>query len=576
MALQFNGVDQSCDSNPDLTTVGIVTLCFWINWDVNGSADDLAFEYTEIGTNYFATRGFVVDWDFSGITNTVAVGCGSAIGSASFCTFPKPTIGQWHQIVVCFDRANANGVSAVYVNGIPQTLLNGATEALEPTFGQGNPMFLFMMSRRNAALFGAGKLAEVAVFPGITLSREEAVALTYGVNPLELRTDVIPYYYPMDGDLNMATQERSGRLGLSNNGAVAVSEHPPVDLEIEDWYGSFVQVSAESGGPTSHLGSLLLDSTTDQKILTSVSQVASWLLSENSNLTLSSATNKNTTVRADSQSSFTDTALMSRGGSLRWSGNVNLNLFSNVGRSGRLRIDAISNLYNASAVSRRGQFQPSAQSDLRQSAGVIHQTSIFVPAASDLYMSVLASATELGNLDLSSITSLAFIAQKVTAASFGMTSISNLSTRAAVAKSTTLGPNAQSNLFTDALGSVSELGQIDWSGNSNLSMSARLNQVGRIALSENSNLSLIGVKQVLGAYIFEAADTSRISGLRSAGGIINLSSEGLLRSAGRLQSRGRVEIGGESYLIMDWDTGPTPEAPNFRKVITFILPFKKR
>lgn len=247
MALRFNGTSSFARTPTiDLTGYSTLTLSFWLYWDVYATNDDLCLE-TSANAND-SIGAFFIDPNMGGSSDILIV-INANGGAFSGVQFPRTnvTAATWNHWIITMDRAaGAQQVRNVYINGVSIALNNTFTNTTSGNFG--NYQWHFM-SRNGAFLFGAGKLAEFAAFPGALLSQNEALALYYGVNPLELRADVKPYYWKMEGDAQLYSQDSSAQSLDFTPTAVEIDDHPPIGLEYDFWYSSSVEnLPQEQGG----------------------------------------------------------------------------------------------------------------------------------------------------------------------------------------------------------------------------------------------------------------------------------------------------------------------------------------
>lgn len=163
-ARQFNGTDQALESasNVDLSSYTKITVAFWIWWDSFGTNDDLAMEHSNAGD----VAGFNVDLNCGFCAGTdVAAGVFDA-GVVFHAERFRPTSGlsaaTWQHHVVTFDKTQSGGdVTHWYVNGSDA----GTPQGGNPTTNFASTK-LYVMSRNSSSLFGAGRIAELAIWGG--------------------------------------------------------------------------------------------------------------------------------------------------------------------------------------------------------------------------------------------------------------------------------------------------------------------------------------------------------------------------------------------------------------------------
>src|SRR6185436_8292105 len=174
--------------NVDLSGVNKLSLSFWMWWDTFANDDDLAFEFT---ANYgVATGGFLVDPNSGTIPNKFEVALRGDVGTCA-ANFTRPSAAAWHHYTILLDKsASSHEVAAVYVDGSSQTL--SYTFDSDNTNNFANSTLNFM-SRNNSALFGAGRMCEVAIYPGLLLSTSQITTLADGFAPTVVAPTSKPY-----------------------------------------------------------------------------------------------------------------------------------------------------------------------------------------------------------------------------------------------------------------------------------------------------------------------------------------------------------------------------------------------
>ncbi len=200
-ATSFDGTNDFGSVAVNLSAVSVLTLEFWLKWDNNANDDDLAFEFSP---NYNASDGFIVDPNSSTSGGRYEFGFHDVPDGTSVRyvvdAFTRPSQGAWHHIVHIMDRTT--WTNTAYVDGklVSLTATNHAGVGLAG-FGNFANSTLYVMCRNNAALFGAGDLAHVALYSGaLSKARVEAhYAAALAVPP----------------------EEHSGSAAVSGGGSVA-------------------------------------------------------------------------------------------------------------------------------------------------------------------------------------------------------------------------------------------------------------------------------------------------------------------------------------------------------------------
>lgn len=170
---EFDGTNDGAQTGTiDLSSVSTLTISMWLWWNSYGSADDIALETS---ANYNSNDGaIIIDPDWSASAN-FATGLRTGAGTFNIYTFPRPTAARWNHYVFCYDRGGgAQQVTAVYVNGVSQTLTSAFTSSTSGNFG--NHQWNFMARNNGSAIQGDGVLDDVSIHSRV-LSASEALQL---------------------------------------------------------------------------------------------------------------------------------------------------------------------------------------------------------------------------------------------------------------------------------------------------------------------------------------------------------------------------------------------------------------
>ena len=171
-SLRGNGA-AACASIPlDLSAYNKLSISFWLYWDAYAADDDLALEFTPNANN---ENGFFVDPNYSG-TAHLHTSIGQAGAPTNSVTFDRPIAAAWNHLVFNFDRTLGSSVSAhqFFINGIDKPVIaQQNAQALTGNFANST---LFLFSRNNASLFGAGRMQNLVIRGGYRMSAAEAKA----------------------------------------------------------------------------------------------------------------------------------------------------------------------------------------------------------------------------------------------------------------------------------------------------------------------------------------------------------------------------------------------------------------
>lgn len=149
----------------DLTAYSKLSISFWLYWDAYANDYDMAMEY---GTGAGSAGEFYISPNYSGGTNwEIAV---FSLGGNANCRFVRPSAAAWHHYVINIETGVVGGVRSVYVDSVSQSL----TTANTPTGNLANKT-LNILNRNSASLFGAGRMQNLVLRAGYTMSQAEAL-----------------------------------------------------------------------------------------------------------------------------------------------------------------------------------------------------------------------------------------------------------------------------------------------------------------------------------------------------------------------------------------------------------------
>lgn len=233
MARQTNGTTHTLTSAATVNLSGSqkCALSFWLWWVGYANDDDLALDF---GTGSSA-GGFTVDPNAASSTRFTVFTYDAGASNLASTDVNRTEIaaGQWNHIVVNFDRALAGGtaVHEFYINGAA-AVDNNHNSTGNPTGNFGN-LTLYLMSRSGSSLFGAGRIAEVALWSGIELSSGNVSSLYNsgaGVVATSVQSGSLAYYWPLCGAAS-PEPATTGGVDMTVTGALEVS-HPISGADI--------------------------------------------------------------------------------------------------------------------------------------------------------------------------------------------------------------------------------------------------------------------------------------------------------------------------------------------------------
>lgn len=221
MARLTNGTNQSLESGSALafSSATQLTISTWLYWDAFSNDNMVALESS---SNYNsgadgAVRFIMIPNDSVSAKFAVNV---KGVGYNK-SEFTRPSAGVYHHYMMLFDLNVANEVPNVYVDAVDQTLTHSAST---DNTGPFSDQVLYAMSRGNASLFAAGRIAEIAIWTGINLSAANATSLFGGALPSTIAAGNLAYYWKLCGQTSPEPPAVGG-IDMTVNGATFVG-HP--------------------------------------------------------------------------------------------------------------------------------------------------------------------------------------------------------------------------------------------------------------------------------------------------------------------------------------------------------------
>lgn len=220
-ARQTNGTNQTVISASALNygSANILSISFWLYWDAFANDDDIAVETQSVATGGASDSTFTVDPNAAAGSFLVGV-IGGAGGS--FVTFTRPSAAAWHHYLVNIDVNSAIDIPTVYLDAASQVLTHTGANNGVGSLIFSNTRKLNLMSRDNASLFGAGRIADVAVWTGVNLSGADATSLNGGASPTSISPGNLLYYWKLCGDAS-PEPPTTGSIDMTVTGATQVA-----------------------------------------------------------------------------------------------------------------------------------------------------------------------------------------------------------------------------------------------------------------------------------------------------------------------------------------------------------------
>jgi hypothetical protein len=193
VARTFNGSSDAFGSsaavNISAAGTGAITLSFFLWWDSFGNDDQLALE---LSANYNSNAGsFIINPNSSG-AGAFEYSHSNGAGGYRSGNFTRPSAAAWHHYMLVMDTTDTL-LHVAYVDGSVVTTNVGANGG-GATWNAGYT--LYGMSRAAGALFGDGRMAELAIWTS-ALTSGNASSLAGGTLASAIGTPA--YYWKMCG-----------------------------------------------------------------------------------------------------------------------------------------------------------------------------------------------------------------------------------------------------------------------------------------------------------------------------------------------------------------------------------------
>ena len=247
MAINFSGTAERLEytsSNVEQVTA-LVAFSVWFNKDSSSTISRALMLGGGAGGD-----GFMVAFNFSSFNGVDIVGSrnsGNWGGQANGKLRAATTVGQWHH--VC-GTVSANGLSeagskeilSAYLDGVLMTDTGGG--AASP--GSGNTI-VSIAARAGGTSHFDGQLAEVAIWEGVEITSEEALALAAGAPATSIQSQAIKFYSRLDeiNSSDLITGNAVTVVGTPDN-----TEHAPVTQVPLNAVVPTVSVGGQNLSPT--------------------------------------------------------------------------------------------------------------------------------------------------------------------------------------------------------------------------------------------------------------------------------------------------------------------------------------
>lgn len=226
-ARQTNGTTQYLNSASALTLATTkITVAFWLYWDAFANDSDMAMSYPH-STSF--TAGFVIQPNQSSGVYEISE-LNNAPNAFNVGRITRPSAATWHHYVFCMDRTTGavQSLTCAYIDGSSVAVTDGTVSSLASSnLGSHTLTLMAEDAAGTPANFGAGRIAEVAIYSGYLFTGTDATNL-YNSGNGALATSVqggsLAYYWQLCGTASPETAT-TGSINMTVTGATAVA-HP--------------------------------------------------------------------------------------------------------------------------------------------------------------------------------------------------------------------------------------------------------------------------------------------------------------------------------------------------------------
>jgi hypothetical protein len=156
----------------DLSPYTKLSVSFWLWCNSFANNDAMALEYGT--TNSATSPGFVVDPNSS--DGRFGVGVSSTSGTAKYNSWScvRPSASAWHHYTINYNRTTGTSQSTnIYIDGVLQSVnAIGQVSDVADNFANST---LYIFSRNNTTLFCAGRLQNLVLRAGYSMTADEAL-----------------------------------------------------------------------------------------------------------------------------------------------------------------------------------------------------------------------------------------------------------------------------------------------------------------------------------------------------------------------------------------------------------------
>jgi len=160
-ALDFDGTSGYVVTPTISNLSSIITVSFWLNWDIYVNDEDIAIESSVDSTAN--DNAILIDPNASAPAGSAGrFAFGIHTGDFRYESFVRPSAGMFHHYSLIFDNSTSAGDVYAYVDGVLQaTTLD---KDLKTASGNLGSYSWYLMSRAGTSLFGAGILDDVRIY----------------------------------------------------------------------------------------------------------------------------------------------------------------------------------------------------------------------------------------------------------------------------------------------------------------------------------------------------------------------------------------------------------------------------
>lgn len=211
MSYSFNGTNQFLSATPLPVTLGnTFSMSAWFRSSGGANANRGLISVYNIGSNARCCMKI-------GSNNLLQAHTQGAFNATRIhSSLTSISLDVWYHGFAVFPN---NQLPTIYLNGtIGSTTINSAL-----SFGTPSTQFAIGLERASTSWFN-GFIADVAIWNTNTISSNEIISLSQGINPSKIRPQSLVFYAPLIRNL----ADFKNKATITNNNSATVANHPRI------------------------------------------------------------------------------------------------------------------------------------------------------------------------------------------------------------------------------------------------------------------------------------------------------------------------------------------------------------